>query len=220
MKTSKIFLSAILICITSMVFGNGRLSVTCTLTNTLTNTNEPINNGKTTNVGFSSFSLDFHIASPSSATKYFLIENLKNESESISIIDTITLTNLITTIDTTITLNNLSVGDTLTFSFKTSTATLDTYSSTIIIYDPNTGISQVEPASSISLSVFPNPMTDKITIQTENPKNELFNIFNLSGQLVSSGRLEETSTEVQMSHLPSGMYIVKVGQKSFRVIKQ
>ena len=210
MKTSKIFLSAILICITSMVFGNGRLSVTCTLTNTLTNTNEPINNGKTTNVGFSSFSLDFHIASPSSATKYFLIENLKNES--ISIIDTITLTNLITTIDTTITLNNLSVGDTLTFSFKTSTATLDTYS--------YTGISQVEPASSISLSVFPNPMTDKITIQTENPKNELFNIFNLSGQLVSSGRLEETSTEVQMSHLPSGMYIVKVGQKSFRVIKQ
>ena len=202
-----------------MVFGNGRLSVICELTNTLTKTDEFINNGETTNVGFSSFSLDFHIASPSSAAKYFLIENLKNESESISIIDTITLTNLITTIDTTITLNNLSVGDTLTFSFKISTATLDTYSSTII-YDPNTGISQVEPASSISLSVFPNPMTDKITIQTENPKNELFNIFNLSGQLVSSGRLEETSTEVQMSHLPSGMYIVKVGQKSFRVIKQ
>jgi len=68
------------------------------------------------------------------------------------------------------------------------------------------------------LSIFPNPFTDNLTIKTV--ANEWF-LFNAFGKLIKKGNANPNeSTLVDLSELPSGIYFVKTGRETGKVIKQ
>ena len=68
----------------------------------------------------------------------------------------------------------------------------------------------------ISVLMFPNPASDKFTIQnnSENPID--FEIMTIDGQLVSTGQLSTGENSIRTENLSNGIYFVKLGQSDLR----
>jgi uncharacterized repeat protein (TIGR01451 family) len=58
------------------------------------------------------------------------------------------------------------------------------------------------------LMLFPNPATNMITIKSEDPIFNKYKIFDQQGRPVHHGQLKGLSTEVSISHLSKGSYII------------
>lgn len=84
--------------------------------------------------------------------------------------------------------------------------------------DYNVLIADIPPVVGVNVpreqkhAIYPNPTTGIIHIE---PATEAA-IYNLVGQLVYSG----TGTEINISHLPSGIYLLKTNSEMFRIQKQ
>lgn len=82
------------------------------------------------------------------------------------------------------------------------------------------------PLKKNSLHVFPNPITDLLTIKFDYymPDRSEIQIFDIIGQLVHQEQMTHQSHQIQLGHLENGVYIVRVqaGDKVFtqRIIKQ
>lgn len=84
-----------------------------------------------------------------------------------------------------------------------------------------------EAALSISLTVFPNPTTDNLTLQIGNYNNEklLFQLFDMLGKQLSNGQVTAQQTQINMNGLPSAIYFIHVVNQenkniqSFKIIK-
>ena len=80
---------------------------------------------------------------------------------------------------------------------------------------------------SISLSAFPNPTTENLTIQISDYKNEKlsYQLFDMQGKLLKNGQIAAQQTQINMSSLPSAFYFVHVVNQenkivqSFKIIK-
>lgn len=75
----------------------------------------------------------------------------------------------------------------------------------------------------IRLSVYPNPVQDIVNVEFTTTQRLSVELYTLSGQLI----LSETNTmigdnkvQLNMYDLPSGMYLIKVGNETFRTVKQ
>ena len=77
------------------------------------------------------------------------------------------------------------------------------------------------------LSVFPNPVQQKLVLSY----NEVvagtlsYALFNLQGELIMSGKVQQTNTEIIVDHLPSSTYLLRITEgsrevKTFRIIKK
>jgi hypothetical protein len=65
--------------------------------------------------------------------------------------------------------------------------------------------------SQSGFSVYPDPASTQITIETPGISSQfLISIFNLSGQVLLSGKLTEPLTAIDISWLPQGIYFVKL----------
>jgi len=75
-------------------------------------------------------------------------------------------------------------------------------------------------SKSKSIVVYPNPVSDELTIEAENlNENTSFEIINSVGQLISAGTLMP-KTKVQTSQFPMGIYLLKMENgKTFDVRK-
>ena len=73
----------------------------------------------------------------------------------------------------------------------------------------------------VSWAVFPNPVSEKMTIYYPSFKTagKAF-IFNNLGQKVMSFSVNGRQEEVSISGLPAGIYTVKIGGESRRVVKE
>jgi hypothetical protein len=73
-----------------------------------------------------------------------------------------------------------------------------------------------------SINIFPNPTTNLITIQSENPLNNKFKIFDQQGREVMKGKLKGKNTEVSLGKLSRGTYTIQVdgNYKPAVIIKQ
>ena len=89
------------------------------------------------------------------------------------------------------------------------------------------GMKQTE--LTISLSVFPNPTTDDLTLQIHDYNNEklTYQLFDMQGKLLSSKVITSNQTQINMSDLPVATYFMivmqknrKIRRKSFKIIKQ
>jgi beta-glucanase (GH16 family) len=72
------------------------------------------------------------------------------------------------------------------------------------------------------LSVFPNPNTGYITV-TQNGKqfsDHNLLIFNSIGQLVQQEELQNASSNIDLSNLPSGVYQIRVGEQRVMVVRK
>lgn len=89
------------------------------------------------------------------------------------------------------------------------------------------GIKEIE--SKISIGLYPNPATDQITIRLQDIQdlsNSLLSVYNIQGQMLLQQSIHEQQTEINISHLPQGIYFVKirladgaVAEKKFVVVR-
>ena len=117
------------------------------------------------------------------------------------------------------------------------------YSVGQIVYSTNTGttgsvaqgveqayeISSVgikETALNISLSVFPNPTSDYLTLKVEDYNNEAlsYSLLDEQGKLVLNEQITNQDTQVAMSTLARGSYFINIVQtnkkiQTFKIIK-
>ena len=86
-------------------------------------------------------------------------------------------------------------------------------------------ISETGSSPEVSISVYPNPVSDFLTIQLDPSSfgSELV-LVNTLGQRFSMGVLSETLNIVDLTHLPAGLYIVNIRgnevNRKFKVYKQ
>jgi len=82
------------------------------------------------------------------------------------------------------------------------------------------GLTDASP-SSIHFKIYPNPSTDKITRETSTiPTNSQLFISNLSGRQLIARKITEPKTQIDISRVPNGVYIVKImGEKGLQVGK-
>ena len=83
-----------------------------------------------------------------------------------------------------------------------------------------------ETAINISLSVFPNPTSDFLTLKVEDYNNEAlsYNLIDEQGKLILSEQITNQETQVAMSTLARGSYFINIVQtnkqiQTFKIIK-
>ncbi|MCX6195667.1 MAG: T9SS type A sorting domain-containing protein [Flavobacteriia bacterium] len=83
-----------------------------------------------------------------------------------------------------------------------------------------------ETALNISLSVFPNPTSDFLTLKVEDYNNEAlsYNLLDQQGKLVLNEQITNQETQVAMSTLARGAYFINIVQankkiQTFKIIK-
>ena len=66
-----------------------------------------------------------------------------------------------------------------------------------------------EPSETSTFALFPNPVTDFITVSGLQG-NETLRFYNFSGQLVITQKASSETEKVQVNNLPAGMYLLKM----------
>lgn len=85
-----------------------------------------------------------------------------------------------------------------------------------------------ETAMHISLTAFPNPTIDNLTLQISDYNNEKlsYQLFDIQGKLVHKGQIVAPLTQIDMNNLPSATYFINVVNQEnkkvqlFKIIKQ
>jgi hypothetical protein len=67
-------------------------------------------------------------------------------------------------------------------------------------------------------SVYPNPFNEKISIKSKKA-NAPVHIFDLPGKEIYTGTLKQGINEINASQWPAGVYIIRIEEKSIKVIK-
>ena len=68
---------------------------------------------------------------------------------------------------------------------------------------------------SSDLSTYPNPVSN--ILRLEGAKSDEYEVYDLLGRLILQGTLEY---EIDVSELPSGTYIFRIGNESRRFVKE
>lgn len=87
------------------------------------------------------------------------------------------------------------------------------------------GIKETE--LNISLSVFPNPTADNLTLQISDYNNEKlsYQLFDMQGKQLSNGQIVAQQTQINLNSLPTATYFINVVNQenkkvqSFKIIK-
>jgi hypothetical protein len=85
-----------------------------------------------------------------------------------------------------------------------------------------------ETALNISLTAFPNPTTDNLTLQISDYNNEKlsYQLFDMQGKQLRNGQIVAQQTQINMSSFPKATYFVNVVTQenkkvqSFKILKQ
>lgn len=85
----------------------------------------------------------------------------------------------------------------------------------VTVGDPSLGVTDTELTNSISL--YPNPFADYITVSTDSPAR--VELYNLAGCCVMTADVEAGQTELAVSQLPKGVYLVRIAGKCVKMIK-
>jgi hypothetical protein len=98
-------------------------------------------------------------------------------------------------------------------------------SSTTVILDDVTGLSEESIPSESNIVVFPNPTEDWITISRENvalTAEENYQVVDGIGRLILNGKINGEKSYISLKYLKSGSYFLKVGQtaKPIRIEKE
>jgi len=64
-----------------------------------------------------------------------------------------------------------------------------------------------------NLNVYPNPATDQLTISSSTSIDENYILFDPQGRAILSGKLSGTSTQLDLSKLARGNYLLQIGEK-------
>jgi len=71
----------------------------------------------------------------------------------------------------------------------------------------------VEKIARVTMKIYPNPATEKITLEISNWEDlqaGMFKLFSLNGQLLQEQPVHSTTTTISLAGLSKGTYILKV----------
>jgi hypothetical protein len=68
------------------------------------------------------------------------------------------------------------------------------------------------------LKVYPNPVSNVLTIETSTTGT--FDVLNLLGQQVLTGKTPSGGRGLDVSALPQGTYFLKIGEEQVKFVKQ
>ena len=74
---------------------------------------------------------------------------------------------------------------------------------------PFNGLIDNEVKSSQTM-VYPNPVSDEVTVLFNNPNNKKLTLYTVSGQFVLDQFTTESKVVLSLSHLPNGTYFIKI----------
>jgi hypothetical protein len=89
-------------------------------------------------------------------------------------------------------------------------------------------ITSVEEANDISLTIsaFPNPTTDYLTLSIVNfdNKNLSFHLYDITGKMIQESKINVSETKITVTDLPPSTYFLKVTDnqkevKTFKIVK-
>jgi polyhydroxybutyrate depolymerase len=80
---------------------------------------------------------------------------------------------------------------------------------------PSSSTEQLEQ----SLSVYPNPTTGSITLESKDAIGERFEVFSPQGQLLRTGVINSSQQLIDFSDLPPNLYLLKSGSMVVKVMK-
>eukprot|EP01012_Entosiphon_sulcatum_P044777 TRINITY_DN59603_c0_g1_i1.p1 TRINITY_DN59603_c0_g1~~TRINITY_DN59603_c0_g1_i1.p1 ORF type:complete len:185 (+),score=6.50 TRINITY_DN59603_c0_g1_i1:72-557(+) len=104
------------------------------------------------------------------------------------------------------------IGGETSFTINTGVS----WSGTITVTNPpvTTGLNELSNIQSVN--VFPNPVKDILNVGSENSNVKIFNVI---GDLILTERLFN-STQVNVSNLSPGLYMVWVDNRSYKIFKE
>lgn len=85
-----------------------------------------------------------------------------------------------------------------------------------------------EIAMNISLTAFPNPTTENLTLQISDYTNQqlTYQLFDVQGKQLSNGQITAQQTQINVNSLPTATYFINVVNQenkniqSFKIVKQ
>lgn len=87
-------------------------------------------------------------------------------------------------------------------------------------------INEIFRKSTLRVSLFPNPTNDLVYFKVENLnyKNLSFRLYDITGRLISSGRIVNHQSVLSLQNFPNNVFIVKVfrgelEEQSFKILK-
>jgi hypothetical protein len=92
----------------------------------------------------------------------------------------------------------------------TTTSHLPPHTSHLV---PHTADYFVETIAQTEIKIYPNPTTEKITLEIsgwQDLQTGVFKLFSLHGQLLKDYPIHSSTTIISLSELPKGVYILKV----------
>jgi len=85
----------------------------------------------------------------------------------------------------------------------------------------------VEKIAQVEIKIYPNPTTEKITLEISNMENlqtGVFKLFSITGQFLQEQPVHSATTTVSLAGLPKGTYLLKVHinnrTEDWKIIKQ
>lgn len=76
-----------------------------------------------------------------------------------------------------------------------------------------------DEANTSNILVYPNPVKNMMTIVNHSDETLIISLYNLTGKLMLSQAIAENSTDIDTSHLPNGVFFLKVNGDSTVVQK-
>ncbi len=111
----------------------------------------------------------------------------------------------------------LSSNNTMLVSFKNGAQHFFSPCLTCYFIDSPSSIDKV--MSSDSFEVFPNPVSDLLYINSNNPIG-LISIYDINGKLIISQESDEMQTSIDLSMLRKGIYFVRTNQQAVKILKK
>lgn len=106
---------------------------------------------------------------------------------------------------------------TTSFYVQDSTCNVSPRTAITVTVSTCTGINSNH--SEDNLQVYPNPFNNKITVIYNGNKQNL-QVFNALGSIVYSGFIEKEKIEIDLSKQPSGIYFIRTGNSTKKLIKE
>jgi hypothetical protein len=102
---------------------------------------------------------------------------------------------------------------------------LDCFYKNDSIFFPANGICQVAGLEEISkkesINIYPNPANNRVTIEIPlQTEDAIISIYNITGQLLLKQSLQQSQTEISISSLAKGIYIIKVSSADGIAVKK
>ena len=73
--------------------------------------------------------------------------------------------------------------------------------------------------STLNFKTYPNPTNGELTIEINSSERKEFKIFSTLGELVLTGNLDADINTIDLSSLPSNIYILNIDNQSIRIVK-